>query len=357
MKCIGVIITVMLFYVGLPLTVKGQACPACSNPALQSSEKLEAGLDTLNAGAFRTTLNLTSGFNYQGGHPNWKGLTASGEVIDVPLHDHVVSLDFLRTEFSFEYTFKKNWSAWLRIPYDVKHQEASIEYVEPVNETEKAAILRNRDIHHRNETYTGLSDFRFLVAHRINGIFGKNGRLDVALGTSLPVGETEGDPLTAGKIGEKHMHIQFGTGTFDPLLELHYATFLTDKTSLALYTINKIPFYENSHGYQGPVETTSGVSLGYQVFDWMVIRGTFANFSQSYAEWNGVKDPNSGLISYNGNLGVTFRTLNGLLIAPGYRFPVSQRTLSNEGDTFEYGSTFLLNISYLFNSKDTNISP
>lgn len=354
MKSIGIIIIAMLVSVGLPSTVLGQACPACSNPALQSSEKLEAGLDTLQAGAFRFTLNLTSGFNYQGGHPNWKGLTSSGEVIEVPLHDHVVSLDFLRTEFSFEYTFKENWSAWLRVPYDLKHQEASIEYVEPVNEAEQLAILRNRDIHHRNETYTGLSDFRFLVAHRINGVLGKNGRLDVALGSSLPIGRTEGDPLAAGKRGEKHMHIQFGTGTFDPLLELHYATFLNDKTSLAFYTINKLPFYENSHGYKGPVETTSGVSLGYQLTDWMGIRGTFANFSQSYAEWNDVDDPNSGLISYNGNVGVTFRTLKGLLITPGYRFPISQRTLSHEGDTFEYGPTFLLNISYLLKRADTN---
>jgi hypothetical protein len=351
MRSIGAII--LLVSVVLPFTVSGQACPACSNPALQSSEKLEAGLDTLQSGALRFTLNLTSGFDYQGGHPNWKGLTSNGQIVDVPLHDHIVSLDFLRTEFSFEYTFQKNWSAWLRIPYDVKHQQASIEYVESVDADEKAAILRNRDIHHRNETYTGLSDFRFLVARRINGVLGENGRLDVALGSSLPVGKTEGDPLTAGIRGEEHMHIQFGTGTFDPLLELHYSTFLSDKTSLALYTINKLPFYKNSHGYKGPLETTSGVSLGYRIYDWMVFRGTLANFSQSYAEWNGVEDPNSGLISYNGNVGMTFRA-NNLLITPGYRFPISQRTLSHEGDTFEYGPTFLLNISYLLKRTETN---
>jgi hypothetical protein len=75
-----------------------QGCPACSNPALQSSEKLEAGLDTLKKGNFRATLNVTNGFDYQGGHPHDKGLAQNGQVIIVPLHEHIVELDFGRTE-------------------------------------------------------------------------------------------------------------------------------------------------------------------------------------------------------------------------------------------------------------------
>lgn len=332
-----------------PLTVAGQACPACSNPALQSSEKIEAGLDTLQKGSIRLTFNLTNGFNYQGGHPSWKGLTPDRQVVYAPLHDHIVSLDFLRSEVSLEYVFKTNWSIWMRIPYDMKMQEATIEYIDPVTEEERENIIRNRDIHHRNSTYSGFSDLRLLASHRINGFLSKNGRLDVALGSSLPVGRTEGNPLTAGKNGEKHMHIQFGTGTFDPLLELHYAGALSDKTSFSVFTINKFPFYTNDHGYKGSAETTSGISLSYRLMEWMSIAGTLANFSQSYARWDGVKDPNSGLISFNGNLGLTFRTAGGLLITPGYRFPIHQKTLSEEGDTFNYGPTFLFNISYVFN--------
>ncbi|MBL4736361.1 MAG: hypothetical protein JKY18_13690 [Flavobacteriales bacterium] len=45
----------------LPVKALAQACPACSNPALQSSEKLEAGTDTLHKGTFRITLNVTMG--------------------------------------------------------------------------------------------------------------------------------------------------------------------------------------------------------------------------------------------------------------------------------------------------------
>lgn len=329
--------------------LNAQGCPACSNPALQSSEKLEAGLDTLKKGAFRVTLNVTNGYDYQGGHPHVHGLSPEGQEIEVPLHEHVVELDFVRTELSWEYTFKSNWSLWLRVPFDTKMQDASINFVDPVTEYEKEAIFRNRDIHHRTETYSGMSDLRLLVAHRFNGFLSPKGRLDLAFGISLPVGKTEEDPLKAGDEGRKHLHIQFGTGTFDPLLELHYAMRLTDRLSLAIFTINRISIYQNHRTYQGPFETTSGFSFGYKAAKWLTPRLTFANFSQTQAEWDGTTDPNSGLISYNVTANLTFKLKNGLTITPGYRLPVTQRTLANEGDTFEYGPTLTLNASFLFN--------
>ncbi|MGK7392868.1 MAG: hypothetical protein ACNS60_21110 [Candidatus Cyclobacteriaceae bacterium M2_1C_046] len=324
-----------------------QACPACSNPALQSSEKLEAGLDTLKPGNLRFTLNITNGMNYQGGHPNYKGLSENGEIVSVPLHNHNVNLDFLRTELTFEYTFSTNLSLWIRVPYDIKMQDATVEYPLAVTESEKESIFRNRDIHHRNENYYGISDLKLLTAFRKNGFISPNGRLDIAAGISLPTGQIEQNPLKAGQNGEDHLHIQFGTGTFDPLVELHYASALTDKLSFSLFTINRISFYENAKGYKGPFETTSGIGIGYNIYKNLTSRLTAANFSQSYAQWDGVNDPNSGLVSFNGTLNLTYRSETGFAITPGYRWPISQKTLSDEGDTFSYGPTFLLNISYL----------
>jgi len=335
----------------LPLNLFSQACPACSNPALQSSEKLEAGIDTLYQGAFRITFNATNGFDYQGGHLNSKGLSQSGQSIDVPLHEHIVELDFVRTELSLEYSFKNNWTVWLRMPYDVKIQNTSVNYLEPVTQDEQESILRNRDIHHRNETYSGFSDVRLLVAHRINSFLFKNGRLDFALGTTVPIGKIENNPLVAGQNGEKHLHIQFGSGTFNPLFEFHYVVGLSNRFSLAFYSINKLPFYKNNKGYKAALETTSGIGIGYRFNNWFFVRSTFANFSQGQAKWNGIKDPNSGLISFNSTANLTFKLKNGLSITPGYRFPISQRTLSDVGDTFAYGPTFVLNVSYLFNNN------
>jgi len=352
MKAQNMIIGLFMLWIALlPKVIFGQACPACSNPALQSSEKLEAGIDTMYRGSIRSTFNATNGFDYQGGHPHKYGLSPEGQEINVPLHKHIVSLDFVRTELSLEYTCKTNWTIWLRVPYDIKIQTASIDFAEYVNPYEKEAILRNRDIHHRTETYAGLSDFRLLLARRFNRFLSDKGRFDIAAGTSIPIGKTEENPLIAGDEGRKHLHIQFGSGTFDPLFEFHYVTGISKKLSLALFSINKIPFYQNNKNYLAALETTNGISMGYSLIKWLAVRVTTANFSQSQAKWDSDKDPNSGLISFNTNLRLTFKLNNGLIISPGYRFPLYQRTLSDEGDTFEYGSTFLLNVSYLFNAK------
>ena len=331
----------------LTLQSYGQGCPACSNPALQSSEKLEAGADTLQKGNFRVTFNGTGGLNYQGGHQNFSGLTTDGIVIDVPEHEHIVNLNFLRSEFAFEYTFVTNWSYWLRVPYDIKVQTATVEFTATSSLVEQEAIIRNRDNHHRKESYIGLSDFRLFIARRFNGAPGKNGRVDIAFGYSIPVGSIEEDPIKAGNNGEKHLHIQFGTGTFDPLLELHYTTLLSKKVSLALFTMNKIPLYENKHSYRGPLETTSGISTGFRFNNTVSLRTTIATFSQSQATWDGVEDPNSGLFSVNGRVAGTFRLASDLMLSAGYRFPIYQKTLSSTGDVFEYGPTIVLNISYL----------
>lgn len=94
-----------------------------------------------------------------------------------------------------------------------------------------------------------------------------------------------------GREGKYHLHIQFGTGTFDPLLEFPYAINIAGRWSLALFSMNKISVYENSKTYKRPFETINGMSVGYAIFDWFTSRITLANFSQSWAKWDGKKTP------------------------------------------------------------------
>ncbi|MAD50223.1 MAG: hypothetical protein CMC95_02835 [Flavobacteriales bacterium] len=324
---------------------KGQGCPACSNPALQSNEKLESDLVQLNKGDFRLTMNIINGNDYQGGHFNSLGLNEVGEVISTPLHKHQINLDFIRTEVSLEYTLQTNWTTWLRVPYDLKMQTATIDFIELATQEEKEAIVRNKDIHHRTENYSGLSDLRLLISHRINSVFTNKDKIDIALGSSLPIGEIEDNPIKAGNEGRKHLHIQFGSGTFDPLLEFHYALSLSDKVSLALFSINKLTFYENKLNYKGSNETTTGLSLGYFLTKSISPRITYVHFSQSQAQWDGENDPNSGLISNNLTANVSVKLNNGISITPGFRLPLNQKTIDSSGDVFEYGYTYTLNVS------------
>ncbi len=336
------ILHIFLLLTALPTL--SQSCPACSNPALQSNERIAAGLDSLSSGNLRLALNFARGFDFQGGHPNYKGLNQQGQVTNVPLHHHKVSLDFTRVELQAEYSFAPNWTLWLQVPVDFKQQVASVEFTEPVDETQREEIIRNRDIHHRNENYSGISDISLLISRRYTGLLGTRDRLDVALGTTIPTGKTEENPLTAGDNGEKHLHIQFGTGTLNPKLELHYASRLSAKWFVTFYTINKWALAENSLGYKAPNESTNGFSLGYDLSRIFSVRGSVVSFYQSVAKWDGNKDPNSGIVAYNGNIGLS-ALIRKTMISGIYRIPIQQRALESQGDTFTFGPTIVFSIS------------
>lgn len=296
-------------------------------------------------GSWRLFLNVTSGFNLEGGHDELHGLDANGNLIDVPLHRHAVSLDFTRIETEVQHTLADGWDVWLRVPYDIKDQSVSIELVDPATQAEQEAMERNSFIHHRDDTYRGISDLKLLGAHWRSSAFRSGDAFELALGTSIPVGKTEPDPIMAGDAGEEHLHIQFGSGTFDPLLELYYATAVSSGIVLRGFGLGRFPFYQNDKTYRGPIEVSSGLSIEqHDVFATISLRAVYSFFYQGYAYWDGERDPNTGLLSNSVVLGATsdvgWRTSLGVAV----RYPFAQRTLSSEGDTFEQGPTFLLTI-------------
>jgi len=338
----------------------GQNCPACSNPAIQAGEKIEAGMDSLQKGFFRITLNAIAGLNFIGGHLNTRGVYSDSEngiatIKDtvVALHNHVVDLDFYRLRLNFEYTFSPNWSAWLRMPFDIKVQSSTIDWIDTVDYTDfdKDAARLNKKLHHRTEILTGFFDFELFAAHRFIDLFGKRDRLEVAFGVSLPVGHTEENPFEARERGEKHTHIQFGSGTFNPLLELHYSKIFGTSTMIGFFTMSKFPFYQSKKTYRSPVESTTGLSISDVFLKKFVLHANIMQVYMSFAYWDGDKDPNSGLIATTGMVSATYFFKNGLLANLGFRYPLYQKTLSKEGDTFKFGPTFLLTVSHMFNTR------
>jgi hypothetical protein len=104
----------------------------------------------------------------------------------------------------------------------------------------------NGDIHHRNETLTGLGDPSLVLqTARRRAAWTVAGRL----GLSIPLGRTEPNPFDLGRRGLPHQHIQFGTGTWDPLLGLAAGRRL-GTVGLALNTLVRLVLAENEHGYR-----------------------------------------------------------------------------------------------------------
>ena len=297
---------------------------------------------------FRFSFNVLRGFDSDGGHLETKGLSPTRQVVKSPLHQHLVSLDFFRLDLGVQYSIANNWKVMLSIPYAIKNQDASVEEIEPTSPRERAAILANQDIHHRDETYRGFSDFSLLFSHRRLDILRDSDHLVGSFGSSIPIGKTEEDPFALGDAGLEHLHIQFGTGTFNPLAELHYGTPLFGDFSLNASIRGQFPFYENKQTYRGPVELTSTTEVKYRLLDWLVFHATYLRFYQSYAYWDGEQDINSGLVLNSGLFGATLNTEYGVPVRLSVMFPFRQRTLSNEGDAFELGTTVSLTMSRSF---------
>ena len=308
----------------------------------------EVGSTSGDTGKFRFLLNVLRGFEADGGHLETKTLSPTGQVIRGPLHRHIVSVDFLRVQLGAEYQFAENWHVRLSVPYDIKNQNASIEKIAPTTPVEQQAILRNQNIHHRDEGYRGFADFSLLVSRQMSGLLRDDDQLFASLGTSIPVGKTEEDPWRLGEAGKEHLHIQFGTGTFNPLAELRYSMVLFGDLSLSTSVRGLFPFYANTKTYRSSVELSGAAEVQCRAKDWLAFHTGYFGLVQSYARWDGRRDINSGLIFNIVQLGVTVNPGYGMPLRLNVMFPFHGRTLSDEGDAFEHGPTISLMTSHSF---------
>ena len=287
-------------------------------------------------------------FDAQGGHVETEGVSPDGNVIDVPLHRHHVKLNIFRVDIGLKYQFGSQWMLEANIPYETKAQEATVEKIDPVTPAQWDAIVRNGNNHHRNETYTGLADADVLLAHHAHGVFKANDFFTGRFGTTIPFGKTEEDPWKLGAAGLEHLHIQFGTGTFNPIVDLHYRLPLYKGLDANASIRGKFPFYENSKTYRASRELTYTGGLNYRFNDWLSLQAGYLGFYQSYAYWAGELDINTGLLFSMACVGASIATPYNIPVSVSLVLPLSQKTLYEESDTFEFGPLVSLTVLYSF---------
>ncbi|HIO50681.1 TPA: hypothetical protein EYG59_17830 [Candidatus Poribacteria bacterium] len=295
------------------------------------------------------SLNVLRSPDSRGGHFEYRGLGPKGEVIEHihPQHRHEVSLDFTRIELGIRYFMRNALALSLDLPYDIKNQKAWVDFLGRNQTPEnRDAILANRDIHHRTETYTGLSDFEFSVNYYSGNLLRLGEKLVFSLGMSLPIGKIEEDPYRLGDAGKKHLHIQFGTGTFVPIIKFQHSIKLLRKLALHSYVTGRLPFYENGKAYRAPTELNYNFGVRYRISNSLALNTHYTGLYQHYGYWDGERDRNTGLI------------VNALLFGASVSFwdrsvaqfnliqPLGQKMLSEDSDTFKRGLTFLLTFSF-----------
>lgn len=298
------------------------------------------------AAGLRLGLDALRGFDFDGGHPSTHGHAPDGSAVTVPLFHHRVSLDVTRIEATVGWAFDAFTEVTLRAPYDVKQQRAGLRFSEPMTQAEMDAAWAASRLHHRTTTYKGLADFELLAGHRHGGLLREGDALQLRLGLTLPTGRTERDPYERGAAGVFHRHIQFGTGTVDPLTELAYDAPVWRGLRLGAFARLRASLYQNPKTYRGPVEFSASATAAWPIADWLTPHVSYDFLHQGIAHWDGHRDINTGLQVHSATLGVAVDVGAGWRLGADVRLLLGQRTLIGNGEAFEQGPTVLLSLRW-----------
>lgn len=257
-----------------------------------------------------------------------------------------------RIQLQMEYTFDEPWGIQWRIPIELKSRTSSVGDIDPASTPEQIeAMDRNLQIHHPSRDMRGFGDIEMLLTWHGHDV-GKEGAIfSTGLGTSLPIGRTEHDPYELGDEGEAHEHIQFGSGTLDPLVDVFYARPVGEDSMVSLYGRGRFPIRESSKGFKGSSTLQGGI--GYvkkigKLGPWepaYAILGVIYQ-DQGVARWHGEVDPNTGYNSISGTIGINwkdeeYRSWNLSLV-----LPISTNTAESAEGTFDPGPILSLGVSF-----------
>ena len=314
---------------------------------------------------FQVSVSMMRWYDAKGGHFEDEGVfidqNGNRKIDDVPQHRHQVILNIYRVDIGVKYLFGSQWLLEANFPYESKVQDASIEEIEGIQYTKAQweAIEENGFIHHRNETYTGLTDSEVLLGHFRIGILTEKDYFMGRIGTSIPFGKTEEDPWKLGKKGLEHLHIQFGTGTFNPIVDLHYRLPIYKGLATSTSLRAKLPFYENNKTYRGSNEFTYSAGMSYRPKKWVSFQAGYLGIYQSFAHWNGEIDKNTGLLFGMASMGTSITTPFNVPLSVSLLLPLHQKTLYDdtealdignfeESDAFEFGPLVSVTVLYSF---------
>lgn len=296
-------------------------------------------------------------FNAKGGHEETKGLSAIGKKPELAVpHRHEVKMNVVRFNVGLRYQINSQFRLEAVVPWEVKDQDANVGGIENIDDPEvRGNILRYQNIHHRDATYQGFSDLDVLLAYSQPGLFQEHDIFTAKLGTTIPVGKTEEDPWILGDDGKEHLHIQFGTGTFNPIASLHYSSPIYGGLRATASIRGKVPFYENSKTFKGSWEVTYTGGVNYQVTDWLSLQSSYLGLYQYYAHWAGKIDINTGLRFSIASFGASIATPYNVPLSITFMLPIQQETLwddskqgSDGSDAFELGGLISVTANYSF---------
>ncbi len=191
--------------------------------------------------------------------------------------------------------------------------------------------LTEPDVHHRDETLTGIADPMVLGAFSfpIQGV-----RLTARAGMSIPLGRTEENPFALGDMGLRHEHIQMGTGTFNPVLAVEASSgWGRWRAGGILFTQQVV--YENDKGYHAGDRYAAGLSLRRALGTVWSVRGGPEFQAETAERWGGKKreeEGNQGRIDVMLSAGVAWNALEQLSLDFTLKVPIYTHVVGGQLD-------------------------
>jgi hypothetical protein len=268
-----------------------EACAGCRNPNLPITRLANV---QLIPGEIRAAVALSGTAMNVVHQDGCLDLTNCDEIPKQPRYLHNQNIYPGELRAIGEYSLTAHWGFEAQLPFRVTKTTIRYQTLEG-----KPYPPPDPTVHHRNETLYGLGDPWLLGRYSASpGGF----VMTMRAGTSLPLGRTQPDPFALGDMGLPHQHIQFGTGTFDPILAFDVSR-AVGKVYLAAYAQAQLTLYQNSKGYRAGNRGFLGVSGGLTFLErWQGSVGVDV-LNEQPEKWQGV-------VRQDGNLGRTELLLN-----------------------------------------------
>ncbi len=188
--------------------------------------------------------------------------------------------------------------------------------------------LDYENIHHRDETLFGLGDP--WVMGRYAWRLGDVG-MAARLGVTVPLGGTVENPFALGAQGLPHQHVQFGTGTVQPLLGLE-ASRSWGAWGARVWGQAQLSLVENRFGYQSGNRFAAGVSAEGPVAGALRFLVSADVVNEQPERWDGLvqQDGNLGRTDVLAGAGLAY-PLGAVRLGLNLRVPVYQHIIGHHG--------------------------
>lgn len=244
-------------------------------------------------------------------------------MLDV-VHDQ--SLLVTEARLSVDVGIARRFGASLMVP--ARMIGSSIRYLDASG---GEVMLVAPNIHHRDETVSGLGDPMLLGS--TTGTLG-GWRFTARAGLTIPLGRTEEDPYAAGAQGLQHQHIQMGTGTLNPVVAAEAAR-SWGKWRLGVFALSQQVVYANGHGYQAGDRYAGGVALRRRLGERWSVRGGIDALGETAERWGGetpTDDGNRGRLDLIAGAGASWAVTKQVGIDVALKIPVVTHVVGGQLD-------------------------